>query len=114
MITVMMQDYIKAAKARGVSPSSILFKHALKNASLAILTMFGLQLGALLSGAIVIEWVFGYPGIGLTTVLAIMRRDYPLVQALAILLSGLYVIINIIVDVTYTVVDPRLRRSSSG
>jgi len=114
MITVMMQDYIKAAKARGVSPSSILFKHALKNASLAFLTMFGLQLGALLSGAIVIEWVFGYPGIGLTTVLAIMRRDYPLVQALAILLSGLYVIINIIVDVTYTVVDPRLRRSSSG
>jgi peptide/nickel transport system permease protein len=114
MISIMMQDYIKAARARGVPRSSVILKHALKNSSLAILTMFGLQLGTLLSGAIVVEWVFGYPGVGLLTILAVVRRDYPLVQALAILLSGLFVIINIIVDVTYTIVDPRLRKASAS
>ncbi len=114
MITILMQDYIKAARARGVANHAIIYKHALKNASLAILTMFGLQLGALLSGAMVVEWVFAYPGIGLLTILAVVRRDYPLVQALAILLSALFVTINIIVDVTYTVVDPRLRKVSSN
>jgi ABC-type dipeptide/oligopeptide/nickel transport system permease component len=80
MITVMMQDYIKAAKARRSFPLFDTFQACIEERFSAILTMFGLQLGALLSGAIVIEWVFGYPGIGLTTVLAIMRRDYPLVQ----------------------------------
>jgi peptide/nickel transport system permease protein len=110
MIDVLAQDYIKAARARGISPGVLIARHAFPNILVPILTIVGVQLGYLLGGAVVIESIFNFPGIGLTTLNAVLRRDYPVVQAVTILMAAGFVLINTIIDISYGLLDPRIRR----
>jgi peptide/nickel transport system permease protein len=109
MLEVLQQDYIRTARAKGMGQGSILFIHALKNAAVPIVTVIGLGIALLIGGAVVTESVFAIPGLGRLTVDAILRRDYPVIQGIVLLFSFLYVLINLLVDVTYTLVDPRIR-----
>jgi peptide/nickel transport system permease protein len=109
MLEVLQQDYIRTARAKGMGQRSILFIHALKNAAVPIVTVIGLGIALLIGGAVVTESVFAIPGLGRLTVDAILRRDYPVIQGIVLLFSFLYVLINLLVDVTYTLVDPRIR-----
>jgi peptide/nickel transport system permease protein len=102
-------DYIRTARAKGASEPRILFIHALRNAFLPVLTVLGLQTGALLAGAIITETIFAWPGIGRLTLLAIQTRDYPLVQGCVLVIALTYVSINLCTDLLYGVIDPRLR-----
>jgi peptide/nickel transport system permease protein len=108
MIEVLRQDYIRTAKAKGASPYAILFVHALKNAALPIITIIGIGLTSLIGGAVVAESVFSIPGIGTLILDAILRRDYPVIQGVVLVLSIAYVIINMIIDLTYVLFDPRV------
>jgi peptide/nickel transport system permease protein len=110
MIDVLGQDYIKAARARGISPGVLIARHAFPNILVPILTIVGVQLGYLLGGAVVIESIFNFPGLGLTTLNAVLRRDYPVVQAITILMAAGFVLINTIIDISYGLLDPRIRR----
>ncbi|MFZ0390675.1 MAG: ABC transporter permease [Calditrichia bacterium] len=109
MIEVMNQDYIRTALAKGLSKIRVVLSHALKNAIIPVITIVGLQLGALLGGAIITEVVFSYPGLGRLLILAILRRDYPLVQAVILVIAFLYLFINLLADLLYARVDPRVR-----
>jgi peptide/nickel transport system permease protein len=109
MMEVLSQDYVRTAKAKGVGQTTILLVHALKNAAVPIVTVVGIGVGLLIGGAVVTESVFAIPGIGRLTVDAILRRDYPVIQGVVLLLSFTYVIVNLIVDLLYTVFDPRIR-----
>lgn len=109
MLEVLNQDYIRAARARGVGMKQILFIHALKNAALPIVTVIGLGVGLLVGGAVVTETVFAIPGLGRLTVDAILRRDYPIIQGVVLLFSFTYVLINLLVDLLYRQMDPRIR-----
>jgi peptide/nickel transport system permease protein len=109
MLEVLQQDYIKTAKAKGVSQSRLLFVHALKNASIPIVTVIGLGIAVLIGGAVVTESVFAIPGLGRLTVDAILRRDYPVIQGLVLLFSFAYVVINLLIDIGYSFLDPRIR-----
>ncbi len=100
---------MRTAKAKGVGQTSILLLHALKNAAVPIVTVVGIGVGLLIGGAVVTESVFAIPGIGRLTVDAILRRDYPVIQGVVLLLSFTYVIVNLVVDLLYTVFDPRIR-----
>ncbi len=111
MIEALNQDYIRTAKAIGVSKRKILLKYALKNAIIPVVTITGLQFGALLGGVIIIEYIFSWPGIGLLLIPAIMRRDYPLVQGCILFIAVIYIILNTIVDIVYTYIDPRIKYS---
>jgi ABC-type dipeptide/oligopeptide/nickel transport system permease component len=110
MIDVLNQDYIKAARARGIVPNSLIVRHAFPNILVPIMTIVGVQLGYLLGGAVVIESIFNFPGIGLTTLNAVLRRDYPVVQAVTILMAAGFVLINTVIDISYGLLDPRIRR----
>lgn len=105
------EDYVKTAKAKGATESRIVFKHILKNAGLPLITIVGLQFGVLLTGAIVTERVFDWPGLGSLMINAIENRDYPLVQGLVLLFAFTYMSINLITDLAYAVIDPRIRLS---
>jgi peptide/nickel transport system permease protein len=109
MLEVLSQDYVRTAKAKGVGQSAILFTHALKNAAVPVITVIGLGFAALIGGAVVTESVFAIPGLGRLTVDAILRRDYPVIQGVVLLFSFVYVIVNLLVDLTYTLFDPRIR-----
>jgi peptide/nickel transport system permease protein len=109
MLDVLAQDYIRTANAKGLAPRTVLSRHALKNAGIPIITVIGIGVALLISGAIVTETVFAIPGIGRLTVDAILRRDYPIIQGVTLIFSGVYVIVNLIVDLSYTVIDPRIR-----
>src|SRR5271157_85985 len=109
MLDVLSQDYIRTAKAKGVGQSGILFVHALKNAAVPIVTIVGIGFATLIGGAVVTESVFAIPGLGRLTVDAILRRDYPVIQGVVLLFSFVYVLVNLIVDLLYTVFDPRIR-----
>ena len=109
LLEVLNDDYIRAAQARGLSNTSVILKHALGNATLPIITVLGLQLGALLAGAVITETIFSWPGIGQLTIEAIQKRDYPVVQACVLLISLTYVSINLLTDVAYAYFDPRVR-----
>jgi peptide/nickel transport system permease protein len=109
MIQVLGQDYIRTAKAKGVGYLTILFHHALKNAALPIVSIVGIGIASLISGAVVTETVFGLPGLGRLIVDALLRRDYPIVQGVVLLFSFAYVMINLAVDLLYAVLDPRIR-----
>jgi peptide/nickel transport system permease protein len=109
MLEVIRQDYIRTARAKGVSEALVIFKHAFKNALIPVVTVVGLQFGLLLGGAVVTETVFSWPGIGNVIIVSILRRDYPMVQGALLLLALLYVIINLLVDVSYSYLDPRIR-----
>ncbi len=104
---VLDEDYIKSARARGLPERRVLWRHALRNAALPVLTVVGMQLGALLGGAVITEMVFGWPGLGQLTIEAIQRRDYPLVQGCVLVVSASYVFINMLTDLLYGLCDPR-------
>ena len=108
MLEVLAQDYVRTARAKGVGQAGILFVHALKNAAVPIVTVIGFGFAALISGAVVTESVFAIPGIGRLVTDAILRRDYPIIQGVVLLFSGIYVLINLGVDLLYTVFDPRI------
>ena len=109
MLDVLSQDYIRTAQAKGLSSNQVLLGHALKNAAVPIVTVIGIGIALLISGVVVTETVFAIPGIGRLTVDAILRRDYPIIQAVTLLFSGVYVLINLAVDMSYTFLDPRIR-----
>jgi peptide/nickel transport system permease protein len=109
MLDVLSQDYVRTAKAKGVGQHGVLFVHALKNAAVPIVTIIGIGFAALIGGAVVTESVFAIPGLGRLTVDAILRRDYPVIQGVVLLFSFLYVVINLCVDLLYTLFDPRIR-----
>ena len=109
MLEVLQQDYVRTARAKGLDQHSILFVHALKNAAVPIVTVIGIGIALLIGGAVVTESVFAIPGLGRLTIDAILRRDYPVIQGIVLLFSFLYVLVNLMVDVTYTLVDPRIR-----
>jgi peptide/nickel transport system permease protein len=109
MLDVLAQDYIRTANAKGLAPRAVLTRHALKNAGVPIITVIGIGIALLISGAIVTETVFAIPGIGRLTVDAILRRDYPIIQGVILLFSGVYVLINLLVDLSYRLFDPRIR-----
>lgn len=109
MLEVLQQDYIRTARAKGVGQSSILFLHALKNAAVPIVTVIGIGMALLIGGAVVTESVFAIPGLGRLTIDAILRRDYPVIQGIVLLFSFVYVLVNLVVDLIYTLLDPRIR-----
>lgn len=109
MLGVLDEDYIRTAFAKGLAPRNVLVRHALKNASLPVVTIIGLGFALLIGGAVVTESVFALPGLGRLTVDAIVRRDYPVIQGVLLVVSGVYVLINLVVDVLYVVLDPRIR-----
>ena len=109
MLEVLSQDYVRTAKAKGVGSRTILFLHALKNAAVPIITVIGLGVALLIGGSVVTESVFAIPGLGRLVVDAILRRDYPVIQGVVLLFSFTYVLVNLGVDLLYTVFDPRIR-----
>lgn len=109
MLEVLSQDYVRTARAKGVGQRDILFVHALKNAAVPIVTVVGLGVASLIGGVVVTETVFAIPGLGRLTVDAILQRDYPVIQGIVLMFSFVYVIINLIVDLLYTLFDPRIR-----
>jgi len=109
MLDVLAQDYIRTADAKGLAPQQVLTGHALKNAAIPIVTIVGVGIALLISGAIVTETVFALPGIGRLTVDAILRRDYPVIQGVILIFSAVYVLVNLAVDLSYVFFDPRVR-----
>ncbi|MGK7866737.1 ABC transporter permease [Falsiroseomonas sp. E2-1-a20] len=109
MLEVLQQDYIRTAKAKGLGQRAILFVHALKNAAVPIITVIGIGVALLIGGAVVTESVFAIPGLGRLTVDAILRRDYPVIQGVILLFSFVYVLVNLAIDLAYTLFDPRIR-----
>lgn len=109
MLEVVRQDYIRTAKAKGLSQRVVIFKHALKNAMIPIVTVIGLQFGGLLGGALLTESVFTWPGLGTLTISAVEAQDLPLVQGVVILVATLFVLANLVVDMTYAFFDPRIK-----
>jgi peptide/nickel transport system permease protein len=109
MLEVLNQDYIRTARAKGVANPPVVWKHALKNAAIPIVTIVGIELGTLLGGSVITETIFAWPGVGRLSVQAIYNRDYPVVQAAVFLLATTFVVVNLFVDVLYTYLDPRIR-----
>jgi peptide/nickel transport system permease protein len=109
VLEVLEEDYVRTARAKGLSELSVVWRHALRNAWLPVLTLVGLQLGALLGGAVITETVFAWPGVGSLLVDAIRSRDYPVVQACVLLISLAYVVVNTLTDLFYAWADPRIR-----
>jgi peptide/nickel transport system permease protein len=109
MLDVLAQDYIRTAAAKGLAPDQVLIGHALKNAAIPVMTIIGMGVALLISGAIVTETVFALPGIGRLTVDAILRRDYPIIQGVILIFSAVYVLVNLLVDLSYMLFDPRIR-----
>jgi ABC-type dipeptide/oligopeptide/nickel transport system permease component len=109
MLEVLGQDYIRTARAKGLGEPPVVWKHALRNAAVPIVTIAGLELGALLGGSVVTETIFAWPGVGRLSVQAIYNRDYPVVQAAVFVLATTFVVVNLLVDLVYTSLDPRIR-----
>ena len=109
MLDVLNEDYVRTARAKGLSERLVLFRHALRNAAVPILTVIGTGFALMISGVVVTESVFNLPGLGRLTVDAILARDYPVIQALILLTSLVYVAINLLIDLSYAVLDPRIR-----
>ena len=113
MLDVLSQDYIRTARAKGIVERIVIFKYALRNASIPLVTVVGLEFGVLLGGAVITETVFSWPGVGRFAIDSIFARDYPIVQGIVLLLSGIFVLINLLVDILYTYLDPRIREGGS-
>lgn len=109
MLEVLHLDYIKTARAKGLKESLIIWKHALKNAMVPIVTVFGNQFGYLLAGAVVVETIFSWPGIGKYLIDAIYARDYPVIQGFVFIIAAIFVLVNLFVDIIYAYLDPRIR-----
>ena len=109
MLDVLSEDYIRTARAKGVATGPVLMKHALKNAGVPIVTVIGIGIALLIGGVVITETVFNIPGIGRLVVDAISQRDYPIIQGVTLIFSGVYVIVNLMIDLSYTLFDPRIR-----
>ncbi len=109
MLEVLGQDYVRTARAKGLGSPSVIVRHALRNALIPVVTVFGLQFGNLLAGAVIVETVFSRPGLGRLIVGGILAKDFPLVQGTVLFVAAAYVLINVVVDVAYAYVDPRIR-----
>lgn len=109
MLEVLGEDYMRTARAKGLAPHRVILRHGLRNALLPVITLLGLQLGALLAGAVITETVFSWPGVGLLTIESIQTRDYPVLQACVLLISTTYVLVNLLTDIVYAWIDPRIR-----
>lgn len=109
MLDVLGEDYVRTARAKGLQEQSVLVRHALRNAMIPLITVMGLQLGSLLGGTIIVEQVFAWPGVGRLAVNSISSRDYPIIQAVVFIVSVVFVLINLAVDLLYGVLDPRIR-----
>jgi ABC-type dipeptide/oligopeptide/nickel transport system permease component len=113
MLEVLGQDFVRTARAKGLGEWRVLSVHALRNASIPIVTLLGLQFAQLLGGAVVTETIFAWPGIGRLVVEAIFNRDYPIVQGVVLVVSLIFVAVNLLVDLSYAVLDPRIRTESA-
>jgi peptide/nickel transport system permease protein len=109
MLDVLAEDYMRTARAKGVATGPLLMKHALKNAGVPIVTVIGIGVALLIGGVVITETVFNIPGVGRLVVDAISQRDYPIIQGVTLIFSGVYVVVNLLVDLSYTVIDPRIR-----
>jgi len=109
MLDVLSQDYIRTGHAKGLPAKIVVYKHALKNAFIPTLTVIGITFAILMGGAIVIETVFTIPGVGRLLIQSVMRRDYPIIQGIVLLIAGAYVLINLLVDAAYAYLDPRIK-----
>jgi peptide/nickel transport system permease protein len=109
MIDAMSTDYVRTARAKGLSSRQVIFGHALRNSLIVVITIAGLQLGGLISGAVVTEQIFVLPGFGKLTIDAVFTRDYPMIQGVALVTATAYIVINLFVDLLYSVIDPRVR-----
>ncbi|MDB2403609.1 ABC transporter permease [bacterium] len=114
MLEVLQQDYVRTARSKGISERRVIVNHALRNAWLPVVTMIGLEFGFLLGGVVVVETVFSYPGIGRLVYNAINQRDIPVVQASVILLAGIFILLNLIVDLVYARLDPRMKLTGAS
>ena len=110
LLEVMSMDYVRTARAKGLNERRVVFRHAMRNALLPVVTIVGLSLGGLLSGAILTETIFGLAGVGKTLFEAITARDYAVIQAFTIVIAVVYVLVNLLVDISYGFLDPRIRR----
>ncbi|HEY1297796.1 MAG TPA: nickel ABC transporter permease [Chloroflexota bacterium] len=109
VLDTLSNDYVRTATAKGLSQSTVMFRHVIKNSMLPVITVIGLDLGVLLGGAVITETIFAWPGVGRLIVQSIETKDYPLIQTAVILLAVLFVMLNLLVDLTYTYLDPRIR-----
>ena len=114
MIEILSADYIRTARAKGLAGRAVVFRHAIRNGLIPVVTILGLQMGALMGGAVVTEQIFVVPGFGRLIVEAVFTRDYPLVQGVVLFTASFYVLINLLVDVSYTLLDPRIRVTGQG
>jgi peptide/nickel transport system permease protein len=111
VLEVINQDYVRVARAKGLSNTRVLFRHILPNSAMPIITIGGIQVAGLLGGTVIIEEIFGLPGLGRYVYDAITNRDYPVVQGVTLVLATMFVTVSMLVDILYAVVDPRLRRA---
>jgi peptide/nickel transport system permease protein len=109
MLEVLREDYIRTAHAKGMSQKTVVLRHALRNALIPTVTVVGLGFGALVSGAVVVETIFALPGLGRLTASALLNRDYPLIQAILMFVAMIFIVMNLLVDLAYAYLDPRLR-----
>jgi ABC-type dipeptide/oligopeptide/nickel transport system permease component len=109
LLEVLRLEYIRTARAKGLAEFRVIYVHALRNAALPLVTVVGLQFGYLLGGAVVTETIFGWPGMGRTAVLAILSRDFPMVQGVVVTVAVAFVLVNLLVDLLYARFDPRIR-----
>ena len=109
MLDSLSTDYVRTAKAKGLPPRVVIGRHALRNSLIVVITIVGLQLGGLISGAVVTEQIFGLPGFGKMTIDAVFQRDYPVIQAVVLVTATSYIVINFLVDLLYSLIDPRIR-----
>jgi dipeptide transport system permease protein len=111
MLEILGEDYVRTARAKGLSPFRVVGIHARRNALIPVVTVIGLQVGALMAGAVLTEYIFSWPGIGSWLIESIQRRDYPVLQGGILLVSGIVIVINILVDLLYGVLNPRIRHA---
>jgi len=111
MLDTLNEDYVRTARAKGLAQTGVVMRHALRNALIPLVTVIGLSFAVLIGGAIITEQVFNIPGVGRLLIQAISRRDYPVVQGVTLVVAGLYVLINLLVDILYGILDPRIRQS---
>ena len=109
MLDILSADFLRTARAKGLSERRVLLEHAFRNILVPVITVLGLTLALLIGGAIVTETVFGLPGVGNLVVSAVLRRDYPVIQGALLAVAAIYVLINLLIDLIYTLVDPRVR-----
>jgi len=111
MFQILQEDYVRTARAKGLGPGAVNLRHALRNAAVTIVTTAGLTLSLAFTGAFVTETIFGVPGMGRATVTAILQRDYPVIQAIVLLYTGFFLVLNLLTDVGYAILDPRIRHT---